>query len=173
MARPALWAKYNDGLIYIYCAVCKKIFHTNTEWHGKIIGGGLWKCDECLKVPEVIKKNGVYHSNPKHIARIPLDDETFKEWKKRKLEQNTKYKVLGSPEIYAVHYHDTGHVIKTAEQKEELEITWANEEEKFETTCSIRNHENCTKPKFPLNDLREADSKGKFVPVRKSNRQLR
>lgn len=37
---------------YIMCATCKKIFTTNPELRGKIIGGGMWKCDNCLNPPK-------------------------------------------------------------------------------------------------------------------------
>jgi hypothetical protein len=61
-------------------------------------------------------------------------------------EKKTKYKRLGSPDIYAVAYHDTGHIIKTAED--------FNTEE--------------------IKDIREVDLQGKFpVLNRRYNKQIR
>ena len=66
---------------HLMCATCKKIFTTNPELRGKIIGGGMWKCDNCLNPPKP---------------------------------EVTEYKISGSPDIYAVHYHKTNHIVKTA-----------------------------------------------------------
>ena len=45
-------------------------------------------------------------------------------------------------------------------------------EPEYEYTCVIPNHKNCTKPKFPLKDIREKDSEDPFPLVRKYPRQL-
>jgi hypothetical protein len=115
-----------DHRMYLMCAVCKKVFNVDDpdKW-GKIEGGGIWKCNDHK-----------YHA-------IPVVKQVTHTFEK---EDTTKYKRLGSPDIYAVAYHDTGHIIKTAED--------FNTEE--------------------IKDIREADSQGKFpVLNRRYNKQIR
>jgi hypothetical protein len=100
----------NDHSIYIMCAVCKKVFHVDDpERWGKIEGGGIWKCND--------HKNTVLMQS---THTIPFEKNI------------TKYKRVGSPDIYAVQYNDTGKIITTAEPEKHQE------------------------------DIREMDNKGKF-----------
>jgi hypothetical protein len=116
----------NDHRMYLMCAVCKKVFCVDDpERWGKIEGGGIWKCNDHK-----------YHAIPaievkESINTLP-DTSSIHEMPKKV--EKTKYRMLGSPDIYAVQYHDTGHIIKTEQDFNTEEIT----------------------------DIREIDNKGEF-----------
>ena len=109
--------------VYLECCDCKKILHVNPETDGKIIGGGIWKCRECLNKFPLFVSPAVSSTCPKGIPNHNCDP--------KEVRILQKYKRLGSRDVYAVQY-DNGNVIKSVEpEKEQPDIREMDSKGKF------------------------------------------